>query len=513
MAHETLRFEFVDGTAELVRHGSVRYWELIEDGHTPVGSIPASDGISDPLEAYLAARFSAAAAEATAGLEPRVSDVEAEVEGRLSESGLAATIEAGVEPVRPDNGARAVGQGELVINVKDYGAVGDGTTDDAAAIQSAVTASYAAKAEVFFPAGTYRIDTSIKLPRAIRMRGVNAVGDAYSAATKATVIHSYASATFEQSTHTSIHVMLSGILFENKHATPDNGVLMKGFSLDGSQVTNITALGYGVIFEGPSGGGLGTYSLHSVSIVRGCFFEGLRVQFNRGAVVDSVIEGNYINGKPESNATCFEMVGWAMTTIANNYIDYFKHMFRLTGTNNTVTVVGNKLDIAYRVLSSPTATPRSVDRMTFTGNIIRYVREADMATYFPSRDTEMTTGPWAAFDLYGVTHATWTGNVFDKVATAFRLRGYPNTGIRIIGNTYSTVTTKVDYSIAKSGVAGDLTDIYIEPMEGPTATLPSAALTGASVVSYPNHKVTHASVPVFNDAGTWKKYDGTTYVP
>lgn len=497
MAHETLRFEFVDGTAELVRHGSVRYWELIEDGHTAVGSVPESDGISDSLEAYLAGRFD----DGDAATAARVSDPETQ-----TGAALAATYAA-----RPDNGAPAVGQGELVINVKDYGAVGDGTTDDAAAIQAAVTASYAAKAEVFFPAGTYRIDTSIKLPRAIRMRGVNAVGDAYSAATKATVIHSYASATFEQSTHTSIHVMLSGILFENKHATPDNGVLMKGFSLDGSQVTNITALGYGVIFEGPSGGGLGTYSLHSVSIVRGCFFEGLRVQFNRGAVVDSVIEGNYINGKPESNATCFEMVGWAMTTVANNYIDYFKHMFRLAGSNNTVTVVGNKLDIAYRVISANAI--RSLDRFTFTGNIIRYVREADMATYFPSRDTEMTTGPWVAFDLRGVTHSTWMGNVFDKVATAFRFRDYPNTGTRVIGNTYSTVTTKVDYSIAKSGVAGDLTDIYIEPMEGPTASLPSAALTGAAVVSYPNHKVTHAGIPVFNDAGTWKKYDGTTYVP
>src|SRR5687768_1362006 len=93
---ETLRFEFVDGSAELVSRGSSRYRELIEDGHTPVGSVPPSDGISDTLQDYLATRLTAAAAEATAGLAPRVDDVEAELEGRLAPEGLADTIKSGV---------------------------------------------------------------------------------------------------------------------------------------------------------------------------------------------------------------------------------------------------------------------------------------------------------------------------------------------------------------------------------------------------------------------------------
>lgn len=41
------------------------------------------------------------------------------------------------------------------ISVKDYGAVGDGTTDDTAAIQSANTAAGLAKKTLFFPSGTY----------------------------------------------------------------------------------------------------------------------------------------------------------------------------------------------------------------------------------------------------------------------------------------------------------------------------------------------------------------------
>lgn len=42
------------------------------------------------------------------------------------------------------------------VNVRDYGAVGDGTTDDAAAIQAAVNAA-TANQTVYFPAGTYAV--------------------------------------------------------------------------------------------------------------------------------------------------------------------------------------------------------------------------------------------------------------------------------------------------------------------------------------------------------------------
>lgn len=59
---------------------------------------------------------------------------------------------------------------ELVFNVKDYGAKGDGSTDDITAITAAVTAAKTAGvlgrgACVFFPAGDYIISNPIILPR------------------------------------------------------------------------------------------------------------------------------------------------------------------------------------------------------------------------------------------------------------------------------------------------------------------------------------------------------------
>lgn len=57
----------------------------------------------------------------------------------------------------------------LPVNVKDYGAVGDGTADDTAAIQAAVNAG-----DTFFPAGTYKTTSTITIPTGREIRGAGA---------------------------------------------------------------------------------------------------------------------------------------------------------------------------------------------------------------------------------------------------------------------------------------------------------------------------------------------------
>lgn len=47
------------------------------------------------------------------------------------------------------------------VSVKDYGAEGDDTTDDTDAIQDAIDAAVAANKSVYFPAGTYKITSSL----------------------------------------------------------------------------------------------------------------------------------------------------------------------------------------------------------------------------------------------------------------------------------------------------------------------------------------------------------------
>lgn len=54
-------------------------------------------------------------------------------------------------------------QGVNSFNVKDYGALGNGTTDDTVAIQNAINAAGTNGGQVFFPAGQYKINTSSPL--------------------------------------------------------------------------------------------------------------------------------------------------------------------------------------------------------------------------------------------------------------------------------------------------------------------------------------------------------------
>jgi parallel beta-helix repeat protein len=79
-----------------------------------------------------------------------------------STSSATITVTSGTATVSVALGA--VGYGGF--NVKSYGATGDGTTDDGAAIMAANTAATATKGVVFFPPGTYRVSAFALRPAA-----------------------------------------------------------------------------------------------------------------------------------------------------------------------------------------------------------------------------------------------------------------------------------------------------------------------------------------------------------
>jgi hypothetical protein len=59
----------------------------------------------------------------------------------------------------------------LVYNVKDHGAVGNGSTDDTAAIQATINLVGSSGGIVFFPSGTYSIGTSLTIASNIIIQG------------------------------------------------------------------------------------------------------------------------------------------------------------------------------------------------------------------------------------------------------------------------------------------------------------------------------------------------------
>lgn len=80
-------------------------------------------------------------------------------------------LRAYIDQYAPANGGRAVGQGELLVSIRDYGAKGDGIADDTAAIQSALNAAAAfGGGLVFAPPGRY-LAGAFTVPSAVAFVG------------------------------------------------------------------------------------------------------------------------------------------------------------------------------------------------------------------------------------------------------------------------------------------------------------------------------------------------------
>lgn len=60
------------------------------------------------------------------------------------------------------------------LNVLDYGAVGDGVTDDMAAIQAGIDAAVTAGKTLYFPANTYLVAGTLNIPSNAQLRGAGA---------------------------------------------------------------------------------------------------------------------------------------------------------------------------------------------------------------------------------------------------------------------------------------------------------------------------------------------------
>jgi len=120
------------------------------------------------------------------------------------------------------------------VNVLDYGATGDGTTDDTAAIQAAFDASR----NVVFPPGTYIVNPDYFLPwvgtskRGLQMQ-------------QATIVNGYG-ATLKWKAGTYTHdIYMLGVSYAidfSDDATRYGGVTIKGLTIDGN-VSNVSFSG------------------------------------------------------------------------------------------------------------------------------------------------------------------------------------------------------------------------------------------------------------------------------
>ena len=109
-----------------------------------------------------------------------------------------------------------------MLSVKDFGATGNGSTDDTSAIQAAVTAAVAAGKAVFFPAGTYmvNINTSITLEGGttycslVAVSGMQLIGEGFNLSTIKLLANQSSNASPKKFNIIAGNTVMSNILIE-----------------------------------------------------------------------------------------------------------------------------------------------------------------------------------------------------------------------------------------------------------------------------------------------------------
>jgi hypothetical protein len=358
------------------------------------------------------------------------------------------------------------------VNVKAYGAKGDGVTDDSAAIQAACTAANG----VFFPSGTYKVVTPITLKSNNYLYGEGASSVILYTGTVtsqgALFCNSGSSSTYvENLTIQNLKILgtVSTAGFsEFIHLISLHGV--RNCLIDSCEIVGFR--GDGIIF---GSGDLGGQERHNVDVtVSNCYIDGVNNENRNGiSVIDGngvSIENNYftrctkstmpgaIDIEPDANV--YHVI--QNISIRNNRIydcrgavgaiGVFLPIQTFTTQPNGFVIEGNYIndpnppnDNHYGIFfefGNPFATPTPVPPVTnATPNL--GIRILNNYVKLP------TTGPGRGLVVWNINDTIISGNEF--VGGSVSLIGYANTAVfdvSLINNSFRNVNGNGNYAVS-----------------------------------------------------------------
>lgn len=326
----------------------------------------------------------------------------------LTGTELVPVVQAGVTR---QTTAAAIGAG--VVNVKAYGAVGNGVADDTAAFQAAINAAVATRKAVYVPPTTaqYLLTQSLLLPvstaigasgyKSLVMHGDATVGfasmDAQSTGTRifSTAQKFFAPDTTPPGSGDLLRVVVEfrNLQFQVNYTTNATATCFDEMRLSGSKLINCAFYGFDTFVYG---------ALVRVSVIDGCWIGAKRTLKAHPSYTtvsaDSFISHCYINGLTGTPAGIttdpnIDLSNSAQMFVTHNYIDFSYIGVRVGGANQNQTVADNIIDVCYRgVVCSFGVPPRNISRNQFL-NIQRTAWTLLDATARASRP-EMETNDW-----------------------------------------------------------------------------------------------------------------------
>ena len=390
------------------------------------------------------------------------------------------------------------GGGNNYVTPQQFGAKGDGTTNDTDAIQSALNYAFSNKMSVYFKGGTYKITNKLIIPDETKI-----FGDGRKSIIKSTINDGYVLQGTNVNGDTSIrHCSFDSICFENGNiADVDTHLIQGDFvgKIYGGYFNNCTISKYYNVFDHISNC---TYLINCrFTTIYNCFMN---------TSVDSVIDGCYINASTYSSAYGSKAFGnsFNSTSLTNSIIDYFCDVFAISSINSG-TIEGNTFNRCETIFHD------TFQRLAVSNNIfsiVDYVIKFDnlvqSATNHIMSNIVFSNNVGIDVDYY-----FYVANGVNVIPAKCEFRGNRisvssnGTMSNVDVGFRSTSTTETTYNSMK--------DVYFDFWDLKTFEngLPSADLRGdtaKSVVSFPFMRAIYEDKLFTNIDGRWFSKENTS---
>lgn len=451
-----------------------------------------------------------------------------------------------------DNIMNELDEGKSIgsINVSEFGAVGDGTTDDTQAIQNALDASYEQNKILKFEAKHYKITGTLYLNDKLCWEGTNRIKNIWSPIDNCeTHFDIYFNSTFKElfkakstvsadwgliPTLPMVRASIRNIGFINKGDNTlemRDTILFEGMALHHFTLEDCYTFRIGTVIHG---------ALCLLSTIRNNVFMEIERTFirsnnfeeawgstNRVSINDSYIEHNYFSGSPKfTDIKMFDLFYPGLCWIQNNFIDFCYIAFDINNPAYGTNINNNVLDYIFLGFTSTQgAFSANIENNTFSHCTKDLFRD-----HYPTEEilervneNKMETENWKALHVPqgALTNTTFKNNRFAGCDMGISFKDCWSLDNFICkGNTVAPADNQTNFiftDFMSTGIYHYLDtplNVYIEECDGLTVDdLPSPILVksgeGSTLYSFDKQILYMNGDKYQNINGVWNKLNST----